>query len=726
MRPLGSGWGNPHQSATVGDALGGCAVIRRRSRTIRTAVCLLLTVALVPILPAEAFAFGGESHKHAAWEATALFMPFMRDEISPDEALIERSPKYPLFPALENDSVFWQEGWEEGVSGETGEDVGQTTMSNRYWIWYGAKREDDYDSEYSYAECWSRTVAHFWELDDGVYHTTGSGNYNAWMKAQEMWDHSIDFWEAGDEGKAYFYLGKVVHLVTDMGQPAHPHGDLHPGGVLDDDSLEEWSGKDDAEKFSWFVADKTSPGEVIWPKGSEEILADLNAHPEVWGDEGTSYGHNDCPNGTFYDGLPFSYDWYNVKPLFYLMSYVNQTADFLPSDSFEGDTLDYLGWVDFSQLDPALQFLDLSDNDAGCDLDDGRDHSTCKSDQCNADGDLQAVYTAGYTTAMRAVPGVIDAWRRTVDSHDPSSTVELTRTDGKPLAEWNNSPVTVHMTSAVDEESKFRASGVWKIYGELDGAASAALDETPSWGVTAEGEHTLACMTVDNFGNVESHSIDVAIDMTPPAVTFPSLRPNYLTSEDLTVSWEATDALSGVASEVAYLDNHVIDKNTVVDLSDKAGRHTLRVIAYDNAGNYTDTTYDFEVWIHATATTKPATLNSKSNGNAMFVEVQFPAPYDVGDIDLTTARLSVRGSIDLTSAFPVIEPSARLIGDLLGGVSNGGGLPSRGIRFDKEAFATALEGQTGDIHSVVWGSLSTEGAPRYLAPVTANVFTAPK
>ncbi len=68
----------------------------------------------MPILPAAAFAYGGESHKHAAWEGTALFMPFMRDSISPDEALVERDPKYPLFPALEDDSVFWQEGWEDG------------------------------------------------------------------------------------------------------------------------------------------------------------------------------------------------------------------------------------------------------------------------------------------------------------------------------------------------------------------------------------------------------------------------------------------------------------------------------------------------------------------------------------------------------------------------------------------------------------------------------------
>ncbi|HEX9093579.1 MAG TPA: hypothetical protein VF902_06300, partial [Coriobacteriia bacterium] len=236
-----------------------------RSTRFKAFLCVCLALTLLPLTPMSAWAFGGESHKHAAWEATALFMPFMRDEVSPDERLIERNPTYPLFPALEfAESSFYREGWEEGVD-DLGNEAAPEVMSNRYWIWYGAKREDDYDSEYSYADAWTRTIAHFWELDDGVYHTTGSGNFNAWMKAEEMWAHSMDFWERGEDGWAYFYLGKCVHLLTDMGQPAHPHGDLHPGGVLDDDSLEEWSGKDDAEKFSWYLPDTTSFGEVIWP-----------------------------------------------------------------------------------------------------------------------------------------------------------------------------------------------------------------------------------------------------------------------------------------------------------------------------------------------------------------------------------------------------------------------------------------------------------------------------
>ncbi|HEX9093421.1 MAG TPA: hypothetical protein VF902_05510, partial [Coriobacteriia bacterium] len=468
-----------------------------------------------------------------------------------------------------------------------------------------------------------------------------------------------------------------------------------------------------------------------WPLDNQTIYNDIMAHPAVWGEEGTSFGHEDCPvtGQPFYDELTLAASPHQVQPLFYLMSYVNQTADFLPSDSFPGDRLDYLNWVDFDQLDQSLMTLDLSDNDAGCDTDDGRDHSTCKSDQCNADGDLQRIYTAGYTTAVRALPGLIDAWRWALDSRAPSSTVELTRSDGKPVGEWNNWPVSVHMTAAEDTDPRGdRASGLWKIHGELDGEPSDAVDDTPSWGVATEGEHKLACMSVDMFGNVERHDLTFAIDMTPPSVTFPAMRPNYLTSEDVTVSWEATDALSGVDSEVAYLDDHVIEKGDVVDLSEEAGQHTLRVIAYDKAGNYRDTTWDFEVWIDATATAKPVQMNAKSNGGAMFAEVRFPAPYDVGAIDLATARLSVKGSIDLTKAFPVVEPSARLSGDLLTGVSNGPGgqLPSREIRFDKGAFLTALENDTGAITSVVWGRLTTDGSPRYLARLTTQVFAPPK
>jgi hypothetical protein len=230
------------------------------------------------------------------------------------------------------------------------------------------------------------------------------------------------------------------------------------------------------------------------------------------------------------------------------------------------------------------------------------------------------------------------------------------------------------------------------------------------------------------FGNVERNDIEIALDLTPPEVSFPDMRPNYLTSQDLLASWEATDALSGVDSTVAYLDGVLVGNGELVDLALEAGRHTLEVYAYDVAGNMAYATYEFEVWIDATASSKPIKLNDKTSGGGMYVDVQFPAPYDVGALDPATQRLSVLGHVDLLLTPPVGGATAVLPGTNLSGVGdhNGDDIADRGIRFDKAAFATALGGQTGDIGSVVWGSLNTEGSPRYIATVMTTVFKAPK
>lgn len=712
----------------------------------RFVLVLFMAVGLMQIVPGIAFGYGGESHKHAAWEGTRLFAPYARFLVSPDERLIMRSPKYPLLPELEVESNFYDCGCEgsgsyDGCDQNVHDDGTHPIVSspNDMWIFYGSKREDDYDSEYTWAEAWQRTLAHFWELDDGVLHATGSAHYNAWMKAEEMWAHSIDAWDAGDLGKAYFYLGKVLHLVVDMGQPAHPHGDLHANF----DSLEQWASKMDTDKFSWYLPDTIRPGEVIYAKLSEDIYQDMLAHwSDVFQGEGESFCHTcDYTGNEFCDELAQQYPRHNVHPLFYLMSYVNQTADFCPSDgdeitgSFVGDRLDYLNWVNFDLLDQSLPDRDLSDNESGCDPGDGRDHSDpiCHNEMCNADLDLWDILKTGYGTAFRAVPGVIDAWRRTLDSRAPKSVVDITRTDYEPYLEdgWNNCPLSVRMTDATDEGGRFRASGVWKVYGELDGVPATEDPANPawypSWGVATDGIHTLACMSVDMMGNVENRDITIKIDMTPPDVTFTSLRPNYLTSEDMEVSWEATDAFSGVASEVAYLDGTVIVKGSVVDLSTFAGKHTLEVYAYDVAGNYRYAEYPFEVWIDARAESQSTKVNNKTSGETLSVDIQFPAPYNVSTIDLGTTRLSVGGSIELTSVFPIIEiidPSARLSGYHLTGVGDHipDGIPDRSARFDKEDFADALGDNTGNISSIVWGSLTTAGNPRYIATVVTPVF----
>lgn len=57
----------------------------------------------------------------------------------------------------------------------------------------------------------------------------GDGYYSAPHRAQLYWDKLKDQYKAGDKERAIFNLGKVCHLLADVGTPAHMHGDGHWG-----------------------------------------------------------------------------------------------------------------------------------------------------------------------------------------------------------------------------------------------------------------------------------------------------------------------------------------------------------------------------------------------------------------------------------------------------------------------------------------------------------------
>jgi len=350
------------------------------------------------------------------------------------------------------------------------------------------------------------------------------------------------------------------------------------------------------------------------------------------------------------------------------------------------------------------------------------DNDSC---DCDYDGDMATIGTWTYGAAFKATPTIIELFRRTVDSVPPVTTADVTRADGKPVVQWNNSPVTVRLVSAEDLGNPgFRVAGVWKVWGLCDGLPPGDYD-APSWLISEDGQHEVQCMSTDKVGNVEQdQDIPVWVDMTPPEVTFPDLRPNYLTSEDFTATWLAIDVTSGVASETGYLDGNLVTKGQVFDLALMAGWHRLEVYADDVAGNIQYAIYDFEVFIDASAWAQPVYLNRKTKGTGMYCGVELPAPYNVGLVKLTTTNLAVKGTLDLEAGDPIVGETANLRGEILTGVGDHDldALRDRMIRFNKERFAAALGGQLGGIPAVVSGGLSPNGMPRFLGVVTVPVF----
>ena len=365
------------------------------------------------------------------------------------------------------------------------------------------------------------------------------------------------------------------------------------------------------------------------------------------------------------------------------------------------------------------------DDDCDADLSD---------DDNNEDGDLALVLYWAYGASFRGTAGMLDLFRRTADAVRPVSAVETIRTDGEPLRARNSVPFRVAMLSATDDPNPYlRAAGVWKRWGKVDGVTPSLMpdpDQTPYWLISGDGEHDVQLLSTDVMGNVESgeNALLVRVDMTPPEVAFPDLRPNYITSQTFTAIWSAGDVTSGAASEVAYLDDAQVTKGQTFDIAPMAGLHSLRVIVYDRADNWTDVSYECEVWIAADGWCQPVVVSDRTLGEALTCVVELPAFYDVGMIALHTTRRAVKGDMDLYEQDPVLGETADLPGLLLTGVGDHDkdGVGDRKMRFDDDAFVAVPYGQTGNLPSIIRGSLLPNGLPHFLAPVVMPVFSAPR
>jgi hypothetical protein len=166
----------------------------------------------------------------------------------------------------------------------------------------------------------------------------------------------------------------------------------------------------------------------------------------------------------------------------------------------------------------------------------------------------------------------------TTDKADNSATVDSTAvnidrtaptTGANAPAGWNNSSVTVSL------DAHDGLSGVGATYYTVDGGAQYTGS---SLTISAEGIHTLKYWSVDQAGNVEAaHTTTVKIDLTKPTIghtVTPAPNAAGWNKTSVTVAYQCSDALSGVASCAAPVD-------VTTDGLDQAVPGT----AVDNAGN---------------------------------------------------------------------------------------------------------------------------------------------
>jgi hypothetical protein len=661
---------------------------------------LISSIILFWVAPARSLAWVGGCHEWAAEASVNLFREGNTDPVN-----IQRGRETPLFPELELAYEYYDP--DEGCC----DDEDLIWLHNWQWVIENSISKDDEDDT---------TLHHFWDAEEGLYGQL-LGADNAWMEAAGHWIQAVSLWDYPNVGGAYAHLGYAMHLIQDMGQPAHAHEDMHPGdypiGVFpaDDDSLEDWISRDYCRStFHWDATQSPlqGGGNFVYgpvlsvPTNNNVILSDMLYPDSYW------EGADEVRGESLF--MSDGYEPYNMEQLFYIMYYVNQTGDYFASDDEDGSSHDPIGWLDGYPGWPTQLWNGDADEWVSIHNSDGLyglyDNDGC---DCDDDGDLSKITTWAYGGAFRAMPAVLNLFRRTVDAVPPDTVVEMTRVDGNPVVEWNNSPVTVQLTGAVDGSNPgWRASGTWKVWGLLDGVPPVDPD-APWWSINEDGIHELECLSTDMIGNVDTKDVTIKYDGTPPEIAFPDLKPLYLTSESVTATWVASDATSGLRDEYALLDGTRVDKGEVIDLALLAGLHRLEVYAEDFAGNIAYAYYDFEVVIDADGWCYSIIANTKTKGNALFCAVEFPAPYDVGLIDRATCTLEVN-----TSALAATKITG--VGD-----HDEDLLPDRMLRFDKWLFMDALGGQLGDIPVEIWGGLHPDGLPRFVADPVVPVFLPP-
>jgi hypothetical protein len=178
-----------------------------------------------------------------------------------------------------------------------------------------------------------------------------------------------------------------------------------------------------------------------------------------------------------------------------------------------------------------------------------------------------------------------------IDTSAPRTSVAVAGTSG--LAGWYRSPVTVSLV-AVDDVP---GSGVGTLeYRVNDGAFQFYV---APFVVSAEGATRITARAADRAGNLESSlpAALVMIDWSAPAVTIASPEPrDYQHSDSVTVSFSATDSMSGLQSASAALDGGALQNSqSILLLTQTLGAHTLEVFASDAAGNPAHQSVSFRV-----------------------------------------------------------------------------------------------------------------------------------
>ena len=156
----------------------------------------------------------------------------------------------------------------------------------------------------------------------------------------------------------------------------------------------------------------------------------------------------------------------------------------------------------------------------------------------------------------------------------------------------------------------------------------------------SNGSHNVTVVAFDNAGNHDASSVTFTVDMVGPAVSITHPTNGSYCNASVDLQWTSSDPLSGIAfHEIQYDSGPVLtvpsDVRSLLKTGLTDGNHTVKVIAYDNAGNHNSSSSSFVV-----STTGPVitTLPASPIYSSSFAE-EFRV-YITDAVPMTTANIS--------------------------------------------------------------------------------------
>jgi len=196
-------------------------------------------------------------------------------------------------------------------------------------------------------------------------------------------------------------------------------------------------------------------------------------------------------------------------------------------------------------------------------------------------------------------------------------------------AGWYNSDITITLIAQASQASQ----GIQYIdyeFPNISGESTLVKDSQAIIPFSAEGINLFRYGAEDKEGNdTGQKSTSIQLDKTPPAIaiTFPQAGKDYPASQDIALTWTATDSLAGIDTKTVTLDG--VDVTAQTTVKPTAGSHTLIVTAKDKAGNTATKQITFNVVdnnkIKANVEIKPEVF--LRNSGVFIAIVKLPAPY---------------------------------------------------------------------------------------------------